>query len=374
VSDARDPHLLDDPGVARPSRFATTLRVAFEFALLFGIAIVAKQVLAATAQGSYPNPLWLPVIVLSLQHGLATGLAAAIIAVGVQYVNGLPPALMTEDMYGYIGRLAAEPIGWTCVALLIGYIRSRQIAQTRELEDELIERAEHGSAVADLCAELRTRTEVLERQIAANAYVSNIDVAEAVSDLHHATFDDFAGRLTRFIVLITGANEFAVYVLQDGALKLAFPPDNEHRLVGDAVVPSGDPLFAAIVNERRLVYAALPEDAAMLGQHGVLAGPFADNHAPERVIGMLAVGASAFEDDPDEIERRFALTASELSRLAGRIQLVERWQAAASASSDHDLGHQSNGRGATAAEPASGEAASPAKGRRRRDDRELTLQ
>src|SRR5262245_15290810 len=108
--------------------------MAFEFALLFGIAIVAKQVLAAAAQGSYPNPLWLPVIVLSLQHGLAAGLAAAIIAVGVQYVNGLPPALMTEDMYGYIGRLAAEPIGWTCVALLIGYIRSRQIAQTRELE------------------------------------------------------------------------------------------------------------------------------------------------------------------------------------------------------------------------------------------------
>src|SRR5262249_33667639 len=149
---------------------------------------------------------------------------------------------------GYIGRIAAEPVGWTCVALLIGHIRSRQIAQTRELETELIERTEHGRAVADLCAELRGRTEMLERQIAANARASSIDVAEAVSELHHATFDDFAPRLTRFIVLMTGAAEFAIYVLQDGALKIAFQPSDEHRLAGEPVIPADDPLFAAIVD------------------------------------------------------------------------------------------------------------------------------
>jgi hypothetical protein len=106
-------------------------RIAVEFALLFGIAIAAKQILVTVAAGSYPNPLWLPVIVLSLQHGVAAGLAAAVIAAGLQYWGGLPPALMTEDMYSYIGRIAAEPVGWTCVALLIGHIRSQQIAQNR---------------------------------------------------------------------------------------------------------------------------------------------------------------------------------------------------------------------------------------------------
>jgi GAF domain-containing protein len=377
VSDPRDPQLIDEQSAARPSRFATMLRVVFEFALLFGIAIMAKQVLASAATGSYPNPLWLPVIVLSLQHGLALGLTAAIIAVGVQYWSGLPPALLTEDMYAYIGRIAAEPVGWTCVALLIGYIRSRQIAQTRELEDELIEQTEHGRAVADLCAELRDRTEMLERQIAANAHASNIDVAEAVSDLHHATFDDFAGLLTRFIVLMTGASEFTVYVLQDGALKVAFQPSDEHRLADETVVPADDPLFAAIVDERRLVSAALPDDAALLGQRGALAGPLTDNHAPEHVIGMLAIGGSALEDHPDEIERRFQLTASELSRLAGRIKLVERWQAAANAASDElnreDNG-QSNRRGATIANPEPEASSTPAKRRRRRGNRELTLQ
>src|SRR5712672_2529783 len=143
-------------------------RIAVEFALLFGIAIAAKQILVTVAAGSYPNPLWLPVIVLSLQHGVA-----AVLAAGLQYWGGLPPALMTEDMYSYIGRIAAEPVGWTCVALLIGHIRSRQIAQNLELEAELAERSQHSAAVADLCIDLRSRAEMLERHIAANAQSSN---------------------------------------------------------------------------------------------------------------------------------------------------------------------------------------------------------
>src|SRR5262249_57965066 len=120
-------------------------------------AIVAKQVLVASSPATYPNPLWLPVIVLSLQHGLGAGLTAAIIAAGVQYWGGLPPALMTEDMYGYIGRVAAEPVGWTCVALPLGHIRSQQIAHARELDAELVERSEHSAAVADLCVHLPSR-------------------------------------------------------------------------------------------------------------------------------------------------------------------------------------------------------------------------
>src|SRR5262245_48484422 len=69
-------------GGARRSGWASLLRGAVEFALLFSIALVAKQVLVAVGADSYPNPLWLPVIVLSLQYGLAAGLAAAVIAAG----------------------------------------------------------------------------------------------------------------------------------------------------------------------------------------------------------------------------------------------------------------------------------------------------
>jgi hypothetical protein len=326
VSDASDNPI--DPGRVRRSRWSSLLRIAFEFALLFGIAVLARQALVAVSSGAYPNPLWLPVVVLSLQHGLGTGLAAAIVATGLHYWGGLPPALMTEDMYGYIGRIAAEPVGWTCVALLIGHIRSQQISQTRELEAELSERDQQCAAVADLCVDLRNRAEMLERQIAANAQSSNVDVAEATIALQHAIWDDFADRLTRFVILMTGAAEFTVYLRRNDALELVFQPVDEHRPAADIVVPADDPLFAAIVNERRTLSSARPAEAALLGDRGIMAGPLVDHHGADRVIGMFAIGGASLDDTPEDIERRFSLTSSEIARLAGRISLIDSWHAA----------------------------------------------
>jgi hypothetical protein len=167
-------------GPARRSRWSSMLRVGFEFALMFGIAIVAKQVLVAAGTSPYPNPLWLPVIVLSLQHGLGAGLAAAVIAAGVQYWGGLPPALMTEDVYGYIGRVVAEPVGWTCVAPADRPHPQPADCSGPRARNGAADRNEHSAAVADLCTDLRSRAEMLERQIAANAQSSNVDVADAI--------------------------------------------------------------------------------------------------------------------------------------------------------------------------------------------------
>ena len=130
----RDHPLEPDGERAGPPLRPTKIRLSIEFALLFAVALLLKQFLGGTSGAPYPNPLWLPVIVLSLEHGLAAGLAATIIAIALQFSTGLPPMLLTDDMYSYIGRIAAEPISWACVALLIGHIRSQQIGQVERLE------------------------------------------------------------------------------------------------------------------------------------------------------------------------------------------------------------------------------------------------
>jgi hypothetical protein len=349
-------------GAARRSRWSSTLRIGFEFAVLFGIALVAKQIIAAAATGSYPNPLWLPVIVLSLQHGMAAGLGAAVVAAGLQYWGGLPPPLMSEDMYAYIGRIAAEPVGWTCVALLIGHIRSRHIANHAELEAELAERDSHSAAVADLCVDLRARTEMLERHIAANAPSSNIDVAEAVSALAHASWENFAERLTRYVRLMTGVAEFSIHLRRSNALAAAFQPDDEHRVVAD--VAPDDPLLAAIVEDRRTLSAARPADRTLLGDRGIMAGPLVDPAASGRVIGMLAVGGASIAAAPEDLERRFAFTAAEVARLADRIGLFERWRSAAAPIRTNGHPAPTNGHGAAAPDTAL-EVAPAATGNRR---------
>jgi len=334
----------------RRSPWSTRLRLVTEFVLLFAVALLLKHVLLAVASGPYPSPFWLPVLVLSLQHGMAAGLAAAVLAAALQLLEGPPPALLTEDLYSYVGRIAAEPIGWTCVALLIGHTRSRQLGHLKELEAELAEQSQQAGVVADLCEDLRARTETLERHIAANAHASNVDVAEAITELHDATWDNFAERLARFVSLMTGAAEFSILMLREGALTPVFHPADDHRPAAGAVVPSDDPLFAAIVNDRRTLSVARTADQVLLGNRGVMAGPLIDQQSSDRVLGMFAIGGAALDDHPEDIERRFSLTSSEVSRLAGRIILMGNWQSAAApgqsnghAEKPHDAA--SNGQG-----------------------------
>jgi hypothetical protein len=299
------------------------LRIALEFFLLFAATMGAKELLSG-ASTPYPNLLWLPVMVLSLQHGLAAGLLAALIAAALQYASGLPAQLITEDMYAYIGRIAAEPIGWTALALLIGHMRSRQIAGTRELEARLAERSAHAAAVAELCVDLRQRIETLERHVAANAHASNADVVEALGALQRAGWDDFIERLTRFVTLMTGSNEFTIHFLRDDALKPVFRPADDHRPAFE--VAHEDALFAAIVHERRILSVGHADDRALLAARALMAGPLMETG--DRVIGMFALGGESLSDHPDDMERRFGLICSELARLSGRIGLIERWQAA----------------------------------------------
>ncbi len=360
-----------EPGPA--SRPPSRWRLAIEFVLLFGVAMLLKQFVLTGSNGPYPNPLWLPVIVLSLQHGLAAGVAATIIAAGLQFSGGLPPALLTEDMYSYIGRLAAEPVSWACVALLVGHIRSQQIAHVAQLQADLAERGEQCAAVADLCVDLRGRIELLERHIAANAYASNMDIAEAIRDLNDSTWDDFPERLTRFVVLMTGAADFSVYLLRDNALKVVFQPNDEHTAAGDVTVRSDDALFAAIVNERQTLSARRPADLKLLGNRGIMIGPLLDANAATGVTGMLAIGGGAIEDHPEDIERRFSLTLKEISRLLGRIILIENWHAAAAPGQSNGHLH-SDDRDEDAAHARKGGAPPGETNGQARPDQKITLQ
>jgi hypothetical protein len=330
---------LEGPAPDRSTRRSATFRLLLEFALLFGGTMLAKQWLTNTASASYPNLLWLPITVLTLQKGLAWGLACAVIASGLQYAGGLPPELMSEDIYSYIGRIAAEPIAWICFALVFGHIRSRQIAHAAELEAQLAERNQQCGAVASLCDDLRRRIEVLEREIAAAGQLSNADMAQAVIELNHAGWDDFAQRLTRFVVLITGCPEFTIHLLRADGLAPALQPTDDHRPAAHNPILRGDALFKAIVRERRVLSTRRAGDTAILAGRGVMAGPLVDGNCQEGVIGMFAIGGASLDDCPEDIERRFSMALSELSRLADRLGLTARWDAAAGAAV--------NGRGTT---------------------------
>jgi hypothetical protein len=323
-----------EPG-ARSSIWPT-LRLSLEFFLLFLIALWIANFLVAGTEGAYPNPLWLPVLALSLQYGLGVGIVAALSACALQYTIFAPTQGLTEDIYDYVARATAEPIVWTCVALLIGYIRHAQIRQRSQLQAELTERNNECVTVAELCENLRKRAEMLERHIAVNLPASHIDTAEAIAGLHSANWENFAERLMRFVNLMLGSSEFALYLLRGDILKLVFlPPDIDTPPTGSSIA-SDDPVFEAVVGQRRTLKAS---GADVVGGRGFLFGPIIEPNQ-NRIIGMLAVGDAAIAGIPEDIERCFVLVTSELSRFLGRVILIEPPPGAEQ--SAPEAGHQSS--------------------------------
>lgn len=335
-------------GDERRWAWRSQLRLGIEFLVLFALSLLFAHAVLSGASGTYPNPLWLPVIILSLQHGTLAGITAAVAASGLFLSEGLPPAVFSEDLYQYTGRVFVEPIGWTCAALLIGHVRNRQIRERSELQAELAERDQHCRAVAELCDDFRRRAEMLERHIAANAISSHAEMVEAVCGLHESDSTNFTDRLSRFILLVTGASEFALYLLRDNELRIAIDVPNEHANSVDMVVPAHDPLFEAVVNSRKtllflpldptipaarlaqivqhgrtpLVLAAREADRDLLDHRGIVIGPLLDRSS-HQVIGMLRIGGSNIVDFPEDIERKFTLACSEISRLLDRTILIK---------------------------------------------------
>jgi len=111
-------------------------------------------------------------------------------------------------------------------------------------------------------------------------------------------------------MLMTGSAEFALYLMRDNALELAMQSREDARSPADPVVPAHDPLFEAIVNDRKTLSATRPADRELIDHRGILVGPLLEHSPSHPVIGMLRIGSADLVDFPEDIERKFALTCS----------------------------------------------------------------
>lgn len=320
--------------VPQPSAWMRGLRIAFEFVLLFGVAVLLDEVILSDVSGPFPDALWMPVVVLALEHGMGAGLIGALLATALYYGSGLPPAVMSEDLYAYIGRIAAEPIGWTCAALLIGHVRSRQVAQRRELQAALLAEDRECAALAEHCAQLKQRSALLERQIACNAQSSDIEVAEALVALRDADQANCRERISRLVRLMFGAGEASIFLLNGNQLDLSIAPKGEDAEEMKPAIEPGDSLFTAVVEERRALMATCPADKAVLGSRFALAGPLLNQYAADRILGMLGIGGEQLAELPADAERRWTLVSMEISRLVSRLVLTGDMPARARAASN----------------------------------------
>jgi hypothetical protein len=258
---------------------------ALEGILIFAVLLLVEWVTPgrATLAQMAPHPFWIPVILMSVQKGSASGLAAAALATALGWVAGWPAQTPQEDFYTYSLRVWREPILWIIAALVMGAQRNRQIRDRQALEDRLRLTEEQRNTLGSYCDELHAELAAFER---GRATARDCPVEAALEVLHGlrlAGEPDWAPRLADAMACWLGPAEWSLHRLRGGVL---------HHEAGRRG-PLPDRALARLLAAARMQGRPLSvfdrHDAALLDGIGVLA---CEVRAPGRglSLGLLVVG------------------------------------------------------------------------------------
>lgn len=262
---------------------------ALEGGLIFAVLMLVEWVTPgrATLAQLAPHPFWIPVILMTVQKGSASGLAAAAVATGLAWVAGWPDQTTQEDFYTYSMHVWHEPILWIIAALVIGSLRNRQIRERDALDERLRLTEEQRNTLGSYCSELQAELAAFER---ARATASNCPVTTALDvlqDLRTHGAANWLERLSETMTCWLGPAQWSLLLVRGGAL---------HAVAGgagwraDHVVTSLSlaRLHAAARAQARPLSVFDGRDVALLDGLGILACdvPAADR---SESLGLLIV-------------------------------------------------------------------------------------
>lgn len=238
-----------------------------------------------------PHPFWAIVLLTAVQYGTNAAMAAAVAATVTLLTGELPAQTFDQNRFEYLFMLAKLPVLWLLSAVALGELALRH----RRQRDDAIEiaQSERGRA-DDLSEAYDTARSALDR-------IEEYVAAEATSTARVLTLaankdKQLPGRALECALEMVGAlvspRKFSLSFLDDGVLRVGL---QEGWAVEDSwplAVGPDDPLFQAIVGERRRVVASHAADEAILAGRGVIAVPVvAGSENPVR--GMLRIEDAA---------------------------------------------------------------------------------
>lgn len=244
------------------------------------------------------HPFWLMVLLLSVQYGVAEGLAAAAAGAAALWIGNLPPVRLDQDIYGYWLGVAAMPAAWLAAAVLFGELRGRDRRRISMLSQALDDSEKQNEALSRAYHDISAAKRELEARVAGQlkTVFSLYQAAKAIERLGPGEVLSGVAELVRAIL---SAKRFSVFLLKGDALEAVSLESVVTEGWGTAEhlpdrYDAGSPLFQAVVGAQRFLCAARVADAGILGDDGMLAGPILS--AEGRVLGMLKVEGLAFLD------------------------------------------------------------------------------
>jgi len=241
-----------------------------------------------------PHPFWIIVLLVAAQYGTSEALLAAIASTAALLAWNLPPQRIEQDLYAYLLTLAYNPLLWLVTVIFIGAIGSRHRARIRTLEHELTETRQREAVVDEAYRRVAAAKSQLEVRVAGQMKTV-VDLYQAAKAIDRMQPGEVMLGVYKIVRAILDPKQHSLYLLQGQALEVTvaddWPEDAEYSRRFNA----GEPLFRAVIGERRILCAARPEDLPILGGEGVIAGPLLAPDTGE-IFGMLKIEEINFLD------------------------------------------------------------------------------
>ena len=233
-----------------------------------------------------PSPYWVPVLLLSLQYGTASGTLAVIVAIAVYFsLVTLPEQGVGENEFTYRLRILGQPILWIAAAVLLGQFRMVQISAKRELTRSLLELEAQRNTLADYATRLRTRCDALERDIASRPWNAGSGLLAALALLRPPKEGGATAIERCFATAFPGA-AVALYLRQGSQLQKTVSSGWPADAPWAARYAADHPLHQAVATAKARLCILDAADEAPLSGQGLAAVPVLDARSG-RVLAML---------------------------------------------------------------------------------------
>jgi len=287
------------------------LSAVFELAAIVALLLAVDWFLPALdINNIQPSPYWLPVLLLTLHYGTASGTLAVIVAI-VAYFSfvTLPEQGVGENEFAYRLRILSQPILWIATAVLLGQFRMVQIAAKRELRRRAVELETQRNTLADYAHRLRDRCDALERDIAARPINPTAPLLNALATLADGKHDPAAAAQAIFASAFPGA-AVSLYARSEAGLTQCSAIGWPQPAPWATALEPTHPLALAIIATKTKPVVLDPAGEAILTGQGLAAVPVVDP-ASGKVVGMLKLDrAPADVVTPDLIRQLDVLAAA----------------------------------------------------------------
>lgn len=237
-----------------------------------------------------PNPLWLPVLLLSLQYGTVSGLMAALFAILLTVFHGFPEEGVGENHFTYVLRIWSEPILWIAAAVLLGQFRLRQIAEGHALRQKVSELAIQRTYLADYADSLRQRCDRLERSRATEAAMPSLQLLDSLAGLTEPA-GGIEPAFQRCMGLAFPGGRASVQVKTAAAVCVVASYGPQDATSGRKAIDAQHPLFRAVAEQGASLNVIVPGDEKTLAGEGLAAVPVRGG-VEQKAIGMLLLEAA----------------------------------------------------------------------------------